>query len=103
MRELYVYYRIDPRDAASGRAQVEQLFDRLCRRHGGLHARLLTRPPAGDGAAETWMEVYTHPHGIDAQLQAGIQAAAQGVPQARLGERHAEAFHPVFEAPAGAA
>jgi hypothetical protein len=103
MRELYVYYRIDPRDAANGRAQVEHLFDRLCREHRGLRARLLKRPPAGAGAAETWMEVYTHPQGVDARLQAAIQGAAHGVPQARLGERSAEVFAPVFEAPAGAA
>lgn len=102
MRELYVYYRIDPRDAAAGRAQVEGLFEQLCRRHPGLQARLLKQPPA-DGTAETWMEVYTHPQGIGAPLQAGIQAAAHGVPQARLGERHAEAFVPVFQAQAGAA
>lgn len=91
MRELYVYYRIGRDDSAASRRQVQQLFDQLRQQHPGLQTRLLRRPPQAAGP-ETWMEVYTHPQGVSAQLHAAIDAASRHAPQARLGERHAEVF-----------
>lgn len=100
MRELYIYYRVPVRLAAALLEQVTRMQDDLGSHHPGLKSRLLRRAdalsPATSGAAlaeETWMEIYMHPQGIDAALQAAIEAAARE--QLTLpGARHIEVFEP---------
>jgi len=94
MKELYVYYRIDPADAATALPQVERMFNGLRHGHAGLHARLLRRAQPEENQ-ETWMEVYTYPGGITPDLQAAIDAATRDTPGARIGTRHQEVFEPV--------
>lgn len=89
-----MYYRVGRAEAATALPQIERMFEDLRRNHSDLRARLLQRAPSGAGE-ETWMEVYTHPGGITPELQAAIEAAAGGVPRARLGSRHAEVFEPL--------
>jgi Domain of unknown function (DUF4936) len=94
MRELFVYYRVDGANAAAARRAVRAMHDRLCRDHPGLQARLLIR--AGDGSTpQTWMEIYALPgcaEGIDASLEAVIEAAAADWRDLVAGPRHVEAF-----------
>lgn len=94
MRELFVYYRVEPADAAAARAQVEALQARLRQVHPGLVARLLIR--AGEGSSlQTWMETYALPgsrDGVDARLEAGIEAAAAAWSPLVAAARHVEAF-----------
>jgi len=91
MRELFVYYRVRELDAVSARATVLGMQADLS--HPQLHARLLTRSEPDIGT-QTWMETYALAAGpgIDADLQALIEASA--LPLARLidGARHVEAF-----------
>jgi hypothetical protein len=94
MRELFVYYRVDPPDSDAARVAVAAMQERLRRRHRGLVARLLVR--AEDGAtARTWMEVYALPgsaDGVDRRLEAAIEAEAETWASLRSGPRHVEAF-----------
>ena len=94
MRELFVYYRVDGSDAGAARRAVGVMHDRMRRAHPGLDARLLTR--AGDGSSmQTWMETYALPgsaHGVDASVEAAIEAAAADWRELLAGPRHVEAF-----------
>ena len=94
MRELFVYYPVDAANAAAARRAVLAMHDRLRGVHPGLDARLLIR--AGDGSApQTWMETYALPgsaDGIDARLEAVIDAAAAHWHDLVAGPRHVEAF-----------
>jgi len=98
MRELFVYYRVDAANAAAARRAVLAMHDRLRGVHPGLDARLLIR--AGDGSApQTWMETYAVPgaaDGVDADIEASIEAEAASWSHLVDGPRHAEAFvcHP---------
>ena len=87
MRELYIYYRVDDAHVAAARRAVEAMHDRLRQAHPGLVARLLTR--AGDGSApQTWMETYALPGstgGVDADLEAGIEAGGRKLGASRRG------------------
>jgi hypothetical protein len=88
-RRIYVYYRIAQADLGAVRDKVLALQASLCADHAGLRAELLRRPEAAEGQL-TLMETYACGHGIDAALQAAIEAAAS---QAGLaGPRHVEAF-----------
>ena len=94
MRELFVYYRIDAGSAPAAREAVEAMHDRLRRQRPGLIARLLVRIDDGT-ATETWMEAYAlpgSPEGVDARVEAGIEAEAAAWAQLRAGPRHREAF-----------
>jgi len=94
MRELFVYYRVDAANAAAARHAVRAMHERLRHDHPGLEARLLIR--AGDGSTPlTWMETYALPDsavGIDASLEAVIDAAAGDWRDLVAGPRHVEAF-----------
>jgi hypothetical protein len=92
MRELYVYYRV-PEDAADAAArEVATLHTELRASWPGLDARLLRRPDAS-GGQQTWMEVYTRsPAGVDAALQAEIEAHAARRLTHVAGARHVEVF-----------
>jgi len=88
-RRIYVYYRIAQADLNAVREKVLALQASLCTDHAGLRAELLRRPESAEGQL-TLMETYACEHGIDAALQAAIEAAAS---QAGLaGPRHVEAF-----------
>lgn len=94
-RALYVYYRIDAASVVPVAAAVRAFQARLCAGHPGLQAALLRRPGEPDGLV-TLMETYAlPPHGIDAALQAGIDAAAQVLTPWQRGVRHTEVFEPL--------
>ncbi len=96
MRELYVYYRVAPARADAARAVVTEAQAGLRTRHPGLVARLLRRADAADPAAsQTWMETYALPgsaEGVDAAVQAQVEAALAATLGLIDGVRHAEAF-----------
>lgn len=97
MRELFIYYAVDPAQAGALREALAAWHRALRAEHPGLIARVLVRSDA-PGARQTWMETYSTrpellPDGIDAALQARIEADAR----ARLlpliaGDRHVEVF-----------
>lgn len=90
-REIYVYYRVAPSDAAVAAGKVRAMQAGLCASHPGLQARLLRRPvTAGD--LQTWMEVYAMDGGIGEALQREIEAAASALLDAIQGPRHVEVF-----------
>jgi hypothetical protein len=94
MRELFVYYRIDPAAAAATREAVEAMQARLRSSHPGLVARLLVRDEDGS-APQTWMETYALPgsrEGVDRRLEAAIAAEAEAWSHRLVGPRHVEAF-----------
>ncbi len=94
MRELYVWYRVAPAQAAAARRAVLALQAELRADTPGLVARLLIRAEPG-GPVQTWMESYALPesgHGIGSALEAVIADRALIAVPFIDGERHAEAF-----------
>ena len=96
MRELFIYYRV-PADAVSlARTQVEALQRALGAEIPNLRARLLRRPEPDPAGQTTFMETYAiappSSAGIDADLQARIEAAAAAALGALGGARHVEVF-----------
>ena len=95
-RELFIYYRLAEANTAAAAALVRTFQARLRAAEPALAARLLRRPPAADGMA-TWMETYAldatqRPAGIDAALQAQIEAEAAPLRPLLDGTRHTEVF-----------
>lgn len=94
MRELFVYYRIRKADAVAAREAVSGMQSELRLSQTGLRARLFTRQSV-DGGLQTWMETYSlagGKQGIDADLEAAIEAAAAAWSHLVDGTRHVEAF-----------
>ncbi|MES3015549.1 MAG: DUF4936 family protein [Pseudomonadota bacterium] len=96
MRELFVYYRVRPADAAMASIAAHAMQAQLRIRHPELIARLLCRPDSG-GGEQTWMETYAAdparaPEGIGAALQAAIDEAALALQPWLVGPRHTEVF-----------
>ncbi len=91
-QRLYVYYRVPSAALAGTVADVHAMQSQLRATHPGLLTELLRRPPQA-GADVTLMEVYAAPGGVDAGLQAAINAAAAGL-QGAAGQapRHVEVF-----------
>jgi hypothetical protein len=91
--ELYVYYRVPAAQAAAAAQEVLSVQQGLVRQWPALEARLLRKAddPAGP---VTWMEVYRHPLGLDADLLARLGAVLADVPSGRTGPRHEEHFVP---------
>jgi hypothetical protein len=94
MRELFIYYRVRTEHRASLREAVAEWHARLVRRHPALKVRLLHRDQA---PLDTWMEIFSTdpqlaPHGIDAVLQATIEAEAAVLARWIEGQRHVEVF-----------
>jgi len=91
---LFVYYKVPEQQASDCWARVTAWLTQLRLEEPGLSVELLRRPQTHDGQ-QTWMEVYRHPSGVDAMLQARIEARAL----AQLGhlalQRHAEVFVPL--------
>ena len=101
--ELYVYYRVDARDAAAAARALDTVQQALRRDVPGLVARRLRRCEGVDGP-QTWMETYALPgRGLDAELQARIADAAQVMSGWTIGDRHVEVFAPFepIEPPGG--
>lgn len=91
MRELFVYYRVRPADAAAAGVEVRHLQATLRAQHPGLQARWLQRPVEPD-QAQTWMETYAIAGGIGADLQAQIDSAAAVLLPFIDGPRRTEVF-----------
>lgn len=96
MRELFIYYRVNPLDAVAVRAGVHRLQAGLRERLPHLVARLLCGGEA-DGEWQTWMETYAtdpalDPGGIDAALQSEIETQARVLLPMLDGLRHTETF-----------
>lgn len=92
--ELYVYYRAPGALGEPLRAAVEAAQRALAARHPELQARLLQRADAASAEA-TWMEIYRHPAGIGAALEAEIEVALQAALSGfATGARHVEHFVP---------
>lgn len=88
MKSAYVYYRIDPRQAALAEARVDALLGVMAR-HCGAPPRRLAR--CGDPA--TWMEVYEGIADFE-RFEAALGAAAEAhdCVAFTLGARHLECF-----------
>ena len=94
MRELFIYYRVRAGDAPAALRVVQSLQADLRARHPQLRTRLLQRPET-DQDLQTWMETYaTEPTagGIDADLQADIEASSGAMLTLIQGLRHTEVF-----------
>ena len=98
MRELFIYYRVDPAHAPTLREAITGWQARLRTDHPGLIARLLVRADETPGGMETWMETYAMGApagalGIDDALAARIAREAGALCEGRIaGGRHVEAF-----------
>ena len=102
MRELFVWYRVDDRNADALRAEVEAMQRSLEQRFAGLRARLLIRREADP---QTWMETFARvprtsgeAGGVDAAIEAAIAAAALALRPLLASDRHVEAFEIVRSA-----
>lgn len=94
MRELYIYYKVPAvREAEVGRA-VAATVPSLLASEPGLAVRWRRRPPVEGETLNTWMEVWTHPSGIDVTLAARIESSAAAWQGMIEGPRHVEVFEP---------
>lgn len=97
MRELFIYYRVNPSEALAVRAAVHRLQAGLREQFPHLIARLLCSDETDGGEWQTWMETYAtdpalDPGGIDTALQSEIQTQARVLLPMLEGLRHTEAF-----------
>jgi hypothetical protein len=92
MRELYLYWKTAKPEEALTAVRAAQR--QLCKEMPGLQAQLLVREEAAArNPLATLMEIYRHRAGIDAAMQAQIDAAmALATMDLRTGERHTEVF-----------
>lgn len=95
MRELYVYYRVNPLHAAQAEAEVCALHAELREQFPGLTARRLLRAEANSSAgSQTWMEIYARTSGLsDRHLDAILERGTDLV-RSIDGPRHSEVFSP---------
>jgi hypothetical protein len=90
--EIYVYYRAPEAAAEAVLAAFARLQRALDTTPPGLEARLLRRPELVEGE-QTWMEIYRCEDGVDAALEAHIEAAASAAfDGVSIGARHRERF-----------
>lgn len=97
MRELYVYYRVAPAEAARARSEVLALQAELRSTLPDLSVRWLQRPPssnATDSSPATWMEVYTRPSGLSDDDITFVLQRGTAVVRSIEGLRHPEVFSP---------
>ncbi len=90
--ELYIYYKVDPRNAADLQQKILALQAKLSS-DGQVQAQLKQRTNASPSAdtLQTWMEVYTSvPQGFLTILQSACDAS--NVHALITGERHHEFF-----------
>jgi len=95
--ELFIYYRVNARDATAARSKVLEWQRELGAAHPALQCRLLIRPVEREGL-QTWMETYAM---VDAapgfDVDALRERIEQGPPDLQsliVGERHVEVFVP---------
>jgi hypothetical protein len=88
---LFIYYKVEPAHAAAFEEAVRRMQADLRRAHEGLLARLWIRTDA-QASAQTWMETYEHPDGVNALTATLIELAAQDLPPGQIGTRHVEMF-----------
>lgn len=89
-RELYVYWKTAAPEAAL--ASVRAAQDALRAAEPSLEAHVLRRE-SGASLPATLMEIYRRPGGIDAALQARIEATLGAATREQVqGERHVEVF-----------
>lgn len=91
MTELYIYYRVHNVRQELAKSSVLAMQARLMSTLPGLRARLLSTT---DTMNPTWMEIYTHPQGISATMQAAIADAGRELGLDGAGARHVEVFEP---------
>lgn len=97
-RELYIYWKLAPRNMASATANLQRWHEDLRTRHPGLRVRVLSRADSGQESPSqsTLMEIYQTPGGIDAKLQALIESEGAQVTAAWCQDlRHVEVFEPL--------
>jgi len=87
--ELYVYYKLQPAQAAVAR---ERIAARRAELPAGITLRLLQRDEA-EGELLTWMEIYQGNSAQDLALAEHVVAAA--LAPCIEGERHIERFAPL--------
>jgi hypothetical protein len=96
-RQLFIYYRVDTAQSRGAIDAVHAMQRALCESCTGLQAGLLRRPDT-EQSIVTLMETYAidaaiSPLGIDAALQAAIEARARSVLSDLItGTRHVEVF-----------
>jgi hypothetical protein len=95
-RRLFVYYKLPAATARVAGEAARAAQRALCERLDGLQAELLRRPFVAGLPEATLMETYARPGGIDAAMQAAIEAmlAAALAPWLAGGARHVEVFEP---------
>ena len=97
--QVYVYYRVQPADAAAVIAAVHALQTACRARWPGLACTVARRADAsGDDAAGPWtlMETYAQPGGVPPACRREIEGLALERIVARLvGPRHSEVFVPL--------
>ena len=96
-RELYIYWRVAPKQLARATVALQAWQATLAQQHPGLQARLLCRSDDGVTLA-TVMETYASSGGIPAALiDAIVEQGAQVAAPWCEGNRHLEVFVPVSE------
>ncbi len=74
---------------------VQALQSAAMQAHPGLEAALMARTDALPGQDATWMEVYHHPDGVPAAVEATLAHLLSAWPEALVSVRHTESFAPV--------
>ena len=94
-KALFIYWKLDAGRTAEATAAASRLQAGLQARHPGLQAGLYRRADVPGGVA-TLMETYAHPAGVEAPLQAAIEAdAAVALQDWCTGPRHVEVFESI--------
>ena len=88
MAMLFVYYKVPLAEHAACLTRVTRLQAALQAQWPALAMEILQRPEPSAEGLETWMEVYRHPGGVNAEISAAIaqQALALGLPAKRATE-----------------
>jgi len=91
---LYVYYKVPQAQASVASGWVQRMQAALRQEFGQLQTQLMQRSDVTDQAngSVTWMEVYRHPQGVNAAMEARLHALLSTLPTDLLGERHTERF-----------
>lgn len=97
--ELYVYYKVPLALAAQAGAEVPAMRARVLQACPGVQSRWLRRTEIRDEML-TWMEIHTHPDGLDPVAVERICATLIDWPSVHVGPRHAEIFAALPVSPA---
>lgn len=96
VRELFVYWRLEPHDLPAARQAMQQFQQQLEAEWPGLAARLYRRADEAGAAHATLMETYAREGGIAPGLQADIVTlGTQAATRWCRGPRHVEVFEPL--------